>query len=192
MTNEQILEVFNKHNALLEGHFLLSSGLHSDKYLQCALIMQYPAIAERLINDLVLQTYHLDFTTVVSPAVGGIRFGYEFARQLRKRSLFTERVDNVVQFRRGFIVKPNEKIVIAEDVVTTGKSTKECMQAVRDAGGDIQAVVSLVDRSSGEAQFDVPFISLLQIDVHTYDPADCPLCKQGLPAVKPGSRNFKA
>jgi orotate phosphoribosyltransferase len=192
MTNEQILEVFNKHNALLEGHFLLSSGLHSDKYLQCALIMQYPAIAERLINDLVLQTYHLDFTTVVSPAVGGIRFGYEFARQLRKRSLFTERVDNVVQFRRGFVVKPNEKIVIAEDVVTTGKSTKECMQAVRDAGGDIQAVVSLVDRSSGEAQFDVPFISLLQIDVHTYDPADCPLCKQGLPAVKPGSRNFKA
>ncbi|GAB1537282.1 orotate phosphoribosyltransferase [Geovibrio sp. ADMFC3] len=192
MTNEQILEVFNKHNALLEGHFLLSSGLHSDKYLQCALIMQYPAIAERLINDLVLQTYHLDFTTVVSPAVGGIRFGYEFARQLRKRSLFTERVDNVVQFRRGFIVKPNEKIVIAEDVVTTGKSTKECMQAVRDAGGDIQAVVSLVDRSSGEAQFDVPFISLLQIDVHTYDPSDCPLCKQGLPAIKPGSRNFKA
>jgi orotate phosphoribosyltransferase len=192
MTNEQILEVFNKHNALLEGHFLLSSGLHSDKYLQCALIMQYPAIAERLINDLVLQTYHLDFTTVVSPAVGGIRFGYEFARQLRKRSLFTERVDNVVQFRRGFVVKPNEKIVIAEDVVTTGKSTKECMQAVRDAGGDIQAVVSLVDRSSGEAQFDVPFISLLQIDVHTYDPSDCPLCKQGLPAIKPGSRNFKA
>ncbi len=192
MTNEQILEVFNKHNALLEGHFLLSSGLHSDKYLQCALIMQYPAIAERLINDLVLQTYHLDFTTVVSPAVGGIRFGYEFARQLRKRSLFTERVDELVQFRRGFMLKPNEKVVIAEDVVTTGKSTKECMKAVRDAGGDIQAVVSLVDRSSGEAQFDVPFISLLQIDVHTYDPANCPLCRQGTPAVKPGSRNFKA
>ncbi|MCD8569901.1 MAG: orotate phosphoribosyltransferase [Geovibrio sp.] len=192
MTNEQILEVFNKHNALLEGHFLLSSGLHSDKYLQCALIMQYPAIAERLINDLVLQTYHLEFTTVVSPAIGGIRFGYEFARQLRKRSLFTERVDDVVQFRRGFVMKPNEKVVIAEDVVTTGKSTKECMKAVRDAGGDIQAVVSLVDRSSGEAQFDVPFISLLQIDVHTYDPADCPLCRQGTPAIKPGSRNFKA
>ncbi|QAR33582.1 orotate phosphoribosyltransferase [Geovibrio thiophilus] len=191
MTNEQILEVFNKHNALLEGHFLLSSGLHSDKYLQCALIMQYPAIAERLINDLVLQTYHLEFTTVVSPAIGGIRFGYEFARQLRKRSLFTERVDEVVQFRRGFVMKPNEKVVIAEDVVTTGKSTKECMKAVRDAGGDIQAVVSLVDRSSGEAQFDVPFISLLQIDVHTYDPASCPLCKLGTPAVKPGSRNFK-
>lgn len=192
MTNEQILEVFNKHNALLEGHFLLSSGLHSDKYLQCALIMQYPAIAERLINDLVLQTYHLEFTTVVSPAIGGIRFGYEFARQLRKRSLFTERVDDLVQFRRGFVMKPNEKVVIAEDVVTTGKSTKECMKAVRDAGGDIQAVVSLVDRSSGEAQFDVPFISLLQIDVHTYDPADCPLCRQGTPAIKPGSRNFKA
>ncbi len=192
MTNEQILEVFNKHNALLEGHFLLSSGLHSDKYLQCALIMQYPAIAERLINDLVLQTYHLEFTTVVSPAIGGIRFGYEFARQLRKRSLFTERVDDVVQFRRGFVMKPNEKVVIAEDVVTTGKSTKECMKAVRDAGGDIQAVVSLVDRSSGEAQFDVPFISLLQIDVHTYDPADCPLCRQGTPAIKPGSRNSKA
>lgn len=191
MTNEQIIDVFKKHNALLNGHFLLSSGLHSDKYLQCALIMQYPAIAERLINDLVLQTYHLEFTTVVSPAIGGIRFGYEFARQLRKRSLFTERADGVVQFRRGFTMREGEKVVIAEDVVTTGKSTKECMEAVRKAGGDIQAVVSLVDRSGTDIDFGVPFISLMKIDVHTYDPADCPLCRQGTPAVKPGSRNLK-
>lgn len=190
MTKEQVLDVFLKHNALLNGHFLLSSGSHSDKYLQCALIMQYPAIAEKLINDLVLQTYHLEFTTVVSPAIGGIRFGYEFARQLRKRSLFTERVDDVVQFRRGFVVNPGEKIIIAEDVVTTGKSTRECMDAVRKAGGDIQAIVSLVDRSSGSAEFDVPFISLLKIDVNTYDPASCPLCKEGSTAVKPGSRKI--
>jgi orotate phosphoribosyltransferase len=191
MTNEQILEIFDRHDALLQGHFLLSSGLHSDKYLQCALIMQYPAIAERLISDLILRTYHLEFTTVVSPAIGGIRFGYEFARQLRKRSLFTERIDGNMVFRRGFVVKPNEKIVIAEDVVTTGKSTKECIKAVEDAGGKVQAIVSLVDRSSGAAKFDVPFISLLQVDVHTYDPADCPLCRAGQPVVKPGSRNIK-
>jgi orotate phosphoribosyltransferase len=192
MTNEQIVDVFKKHNALINGHFLLSSGLHSDKYLQCALIMQYPAIAERLINDLVLQTYHLEFTTVVSPAIGGIRFGYEFSRQLRKRSLFTERADGVVQFRRGFTMKEGEKVVIAEDVVTTGKSTRECMDAVRKAGGDIQAVVSLVDRSDGLIDFGVPFISLMKIEVNTYEPDNCPLCKAGTVAIKPGSRTTKA
>lgn len=192
MTNEQIVDVFKRHNALMNGHFLLSSGLHSDKYLQCALIMQYPAIAERLINDLVLQTYHLEFTTVVSPAIGGIRFGYEFSRQLRKRSLFTERADGVVQFRRGFTMKEGEKVVIAEDVVTTGKSTRECMEAVRKAGGDIQAVVSLVDRSDGLIDFGVPFISLMKIEVNTYEPDNCPLCKAGTVAIKPGSRTTKA
>lgn len=191
LTKEQILEIYKRHDALLEGHFLLSSGLHSDRFLQSALVMQYPVIAEQVVQELTLQMYDVKFTTVVSPAVGGIRFGYEFARQLKKRQVFTERVNEVMTFKRGFALEPGEKVVIAEDVVTTGKSTKECMKAVEDAGGDIVAITCLVDRSNGQAQFDVPFFPLVQVDVSVYDPADCPLCKKGLDVVKPGSRNIK-
>lgn len=191
LTQEQILDIYKKHDALLEGHFLLSSGLHSDRFLQSALVMQYPVIADRIVTELAHRMYDVQFTTVVSPAVGGIRFGYEFARLLKKRSIFTERVNEEMTFKRGFALEEGEKVVIAEDVVTTGKSTKECMEAVKAAGGDIIAVTCLVDRSNGTAQFDVPFYPLLQIDVSVYDPADCPLCKKGLPVVKPGSRNIK-
>jgi orotate phosphoribosyltransferase len=191
LTKEQILDIYKRHDALLEGHFLLSSGLHSDRFLQSALVMQYPVIAEQVVQELALQMYDVKFTTVVSPAVGGIRFGYEFARQLKKRAVFTERVNEVMTFKRGFALEPGEKVVIAEDVVTTGKSTKECMKAVEDAGGDIVAITCLVDRSNGAAQFDVPFFPLVQVDVSVYDPADCPLCKKGLDVVKPGSRNIK-
>lgn len=191
LTKEKILEIYKRHDALLEGHFLLSSGLHSDRFLQSALVMQYPVIAEKVVEELALQMYDVKFNTVVSPAVGGIRFGYEFARQLKKRALFTERVNEVMTFKRGFALEPGEKVVIAEDVITTGKSTKECMDAVIAAGGDIVAVTCLVDRSNGAAQFDVPFFPLVQVDVSVYDPADCPLCKKGLDVVKPGSRNIK-
>ena len=191
LTKDQILDIYKKHNALLEGHFLLSSGLHSDRFLQSALVMQYPVIAERVVNELAQKMYDVPFTTVVSPAVGGIRFGYEFARLLKKRSLFTERVNEVMTFKRGFALEKGEKVVIAEDVVTTGKSTKECMEAVKAAGGDIVAITCLVDRSNDEAQFDVPFYPLVQVDVSVYDPSDCPLCKRGLEVIKPGSRNIK-
>ncbi|WP_022850245.1 orotate phosphoribosyltransferase [Limisalsivibrio acetivorans] len=186
-----ILEVFERHDALLEGHFLLSSGLHSDRFLQCALVLQYPAISEELIHLLEMQTYHLEFCTVVSPAIGGIRFGYEYARQLRKRSLFTERHEGEMTMRRGFTLRKGEPVVIAEDVVTTGKSTKECIKAVEDAGGKVVGVVSLVDRSNGKAEFGVPYYPLLRIDVHSYEPDECPLCKKGLELVKPGSRTVK-
>lgn len=191
MTKEQILDIYKKHNALLEGHFLLSSGLHSDRFLQSALVMQYPHIADQVVGELADKMYDVAFTTVVSPAVGGIRFGYEFARQLKKRAVFTERVNETMTFKRGFALTPGEKIVIAEDVVTTGKSTKECMDAVIAAGGDVVAITCLVDRSNGQAQFDVPFYPLVQVDVSVFDPAECPLCKKGLEAVKPGSRNIK-
>jgi len=191
LTKEQILDIYKKHDALLEGHFLLSSGLHSDRFLQSALVMQYPVIAEQVVSELTLKMYDIPFTTVVSPAVGGIRFGYEFARQLKKRAVFTERVNEVMAFKRGFTLKEGEKVVIAEDVVTTGKSTKECMDAVKAAGGDIVAITCLVDRSNGQAQFDVPFYPLVQVEVSVYDPADCPLCKKGIEVVKPGSRNIK-
>jgi len=191
LTKEQILEIYKRHDALLEGHFLLSSGLHSDRFLQSALVMQYPVIAEQVVQELALQMYDVKFTTVVSPAVGGIRFGYEFARQLKKRAVFTERVNETMTFKRGFSLEPGEKVVIAEDVVTTGKSTKECLDAVVAAGGDVIAITCLVDRSNGQAQFDVPFFPLVQVDVSVFDPADCPLCKKGLEVVKPGSRNIK-
>jgi len=191
LTKEEILAIYRKHNALLEGHFLLSSGLHSDRFLQSALVMQYPHIADEVVRELANQMYDLPFTTVVSPAVGGIRFGYEFARQLKKRALFTERVSETMTFKRGFALTKGEKVVIAEDVVTTGKSTKECLDAVVAAGGDVVAITCLVDRSNGAAKFDVPFFPLIQVDVSVFDPSDCPLCKKGLDVVKPGSRNIK-
>ncbi|PLX66174.1 MAG: orotate phosphoribosyltransferase [Denitrovibrio sp.] len=191
LTKEDILAIYKKHDALLEGHFLLSSGLHSDRFLQSALVMQYPHIAEEVVRELANKMYDLPFTTVVSPAVGGIRFGYEFARQLKKRAVFTERVNEVMTFKRGFALTKGEKIVIAEDVITTGKSTKECMDAVIAAGGDVIGITCLVDRSNGAAQFDVPFFPLMKVDVSVFDPKDCPLCKKGIEAIKPGSRNIK-
>lgn len=191
LTQEQILDIYKKHDALLEGHFLLSSGLHSDRFLQSALVMQYPVIAERVVSELAYKMYDVQFSTVVSPAVGGIRFGYEFARLLKKRAIFTERVNETMTFKRGFALEQGEKVVIAEDVVTTGKSTKECMDAVIAAGGDVVAITCLVDRSNGQAKFDVPFYPLLTVDVSVFSPTDCPLCKKGLEVVKPGSRNIK-
>ena len=191
MDRNEILEIYKRHNALLKGHFLLSSGLHSDTYLQSALVMQYPVIAEEIIKELVKDIYHLNFTTVVSPAIGGIRFGYELARLLKKRSIFTERIDGKMTLRRGFQIEKGEKILIAEDVVTTGKSTKECMDVVKEHGGEIVGICSLIDRSNGKAKFDYPFYPLLKIDVATYEPENCPLCKKNIPLEKPGSRFIK-
>lgn len=185
-----VLEVYRKHNALLEGHFLLSSGLHSDKFLQSALLMQYPHIAEKVVSQLADQIYDLPFTTVVSPAIGGIRFGYELARILKKRAVFTERADNEMTFRRGFALQPGERVIVAEDVVTTGKSTKECMAAIEKTGAEIIAVCCLVDRSNGAAQFDIPFFPLVKVDVQVFEPDNCPLCKTGSKPYKPGSRNI--
>ena len=191
MNAEQVLELYRKHNALLEGHFLLSSGLHSDKFLQSELIMQHPCEVEAVIAELVEKLGGVEFDVVVSPAIGGIRFGYELARQMKKRTLFTERVDGTMMLRRGFSIAKGEKVLLAEDVITTGKSTKECINACINAGGDVVAVTCLIDRSGGKAAFDQPFIPLVQLDVQTFDPSVCPMCKEGTPAYKPGSRNIK-
>ncbi|TCK62589.1 orotate phosphoribosyltransferase [Seleniivibrio woodruffii] len=191
MNADQVLELYKKHNALLEGHFLLSSGLHSDKFLQSELIMQYPDKVDAVIAELVVKLKDVEFDTIVSPAIGGIRFGYELARQMKKRTLFTERVDGHMTLRRGFSLAKGEKVLLAEDVITTGKSTKECINACIDAGADVIGVTCLIDRSGGKAEFDQPFIPLVQLDVKTYDPSVCPMCKEGTPAYKPGSRNLK-
>ncbi|MBZ4644319.1 MAG: orotate phosphoribosyltransferase [Deferribacteres bacterium] len=191
MTLEQVLDIYKRHGALLKGHFLLSSGLHSDTYLQSALVMQYPVIAEEIISELVKKLYDVQFTTVVSPAIGGIRFGYELARLLKKKAIFTERVDGKMTLRRGFQLSEGELVLIAEDVVTTGKSTKECIDAVLQTGAKVVAVTSLIDRSGGQAKFDYPFYPLIRLEVKTYSPEECPLCKQNIELVKPGSRFIK-
>lgn len=190
MESDLVIKNYENNGALLRGHFLLSSGLHSDAYLQSELIMQNPANAKEVISGLVSLLNDINFTTIVSPAIGGIRFGYELASQMNKRALFTERVDGNMTFRRGFVLQKNEKVLIAEDVVTTGKSTKECMKAVENAGGIVVGIASIIDRSSGKSGFTVPFYPLATIEVKSYTTEDCPMCKDGIPCIKPGSRNF--
>lgn len=195
MTGKDILKIFKSKRALLKGHFLLSSGLHSDTYLQCALVLQYPSLAEKLARLLVkkfLSTYQLinlsTVTTVVSPALGGIIIGQEVARVLGCRAIFTERENGKMTLRRGFQIKKGEKILVVEDVVTTGGSTQEVIDVVKNAGGKIVGVATLVDRSGGKIKFDYPLVSLLKLEIENYQPQECPLCKKNVPLVKPGSR----
>lgn len=191
LSREDILSIFRETGALLEGHFILTSGLHSSTYFQCARIFQYPEYSEKLCRDIARHFRDVEIDLVVSPAVGGIIFGYELARQLGVRNIFTEREGEAMTLRRGFKVNPGEKILVAEDVTTTGGSVKELIKAVTNMGGDILAVTSIVDRSGGKVQFGVPYYSLFQMDVKNYDPDDCPLCDQGSRAIKPGSRDLK-
>jgi orotate phosphoribosyltransferase len=190
MEQDEIKELFKKNNALLNGHFLLSSGLHSDTYFQSALILQRPQEAERLARELAKQVKEkgIKVDIVVSPAMGGIIIGHEMGRALGTRAIFTERTDGKVSLRRGFCAEKGEKVLIAEDVVTTGKSTKEVIDALAQYGVEIAAVVSLVDRSAGKVDFGVPRFSLLSLDVKSYKAEECPMCREGGMPVKPGSR----
>ena len=189
----EYLEAFRESGALLEGHFLLSSGLHSPKYLQCAQVLQYPELAEKLCVDLGRQLSRFEVETIIGPAMGGIVVAYELARAMGVRGIFAERnKDGQMDLRRGFGLRPGERVLICEDVVTTGRSTKEVISLVQALGAEVVAVASLVDRTSGkDPQFGVPFEALLKVEVPTYSADDCPLCKQGLPLVKPGSRTGK-
>ena len=191
MTENEILDIFRKHSALLEGHFVLSSGLHSDRYVQCALVLQHPDAAGTLCAQLAAKLKHLGATAVAAPALGGVIVSYEVARALGIRSLFTERQDGVMTLRRGFSFAPGEPTLVVEDVVTTGGSTGETIAAVEQAGGKVVGVGSLIDRSGGKVDLGVPRAALVTLDVKTYNPSDCPLCKSGTPAVKPGSRPKK-
>ncbi|MDR1195156.1 MAG: orotate phosphoribosyltransferase [Endomicrobium sp.] len=190
MEQNEIKELFKKNNALLNGHFLLSSGLHSDTYFQSALILQHPQEAERLACELAKQIKEkgIKIDVVVSPAMGGIIIGHEMGRALGTRAIFTERTDGKVSLRRGFCAEKGEKALVVEDVVTTGKSTKEVIDALAQYGVEIAAVVSLVDRSAGKIDFGVPRFSLLSLDVKSYKAEECPMCKEGGMPVKPGSR----
>jgi orotate phosphoribosyltransferase len=191
MTENEILDIFRKHSALLEGHFVLSSGLHSDRYIQCALVLQHPEAAGPLCAELAAKLKHVGATVVAAPALGGVIVSYEVARTLGVRSLFTERQDGVMTLRRGFSFRPGEPTLVVEDVITTGGSTRETIAAVEQAGGKVVGAGSLIDRSGGKADLGVLRAALVTLDVKTYNPAECPLCRSGIPAVKPGSRPKK-
>jgi orotate phosphoribosyltransferase len=191
MTENEILEVFREHSALLEGHFILSSGLHSDRYIQCALVLQHPRVAEKLCSELAAKLRHLGAATVAAPALGGVLVAHEVARALGVRALFTERQEGVMSLRRGFRLEPGESTLVVEDVITTGLSTRETIKCVEEAGGKVVGVGSLIDRSGGAADLGLPKASLVTLTVKNYKPEDCPLCKKGVPTTKPGSRQKK-
>jgi orotate phosphoribosyltransferase len=191
MTENEILQIFREHSALLEGHFILSSGLHSDRYIQCALVLQHPRIAERLCSELAEKLRHLGASVVAAPALGGVIVSHEVARALGVRALFTERQEGAMTLRRGFSLASGEPTLVVEDVITTGGSTRETMAAVEQAGGRVVGVGALIDRSAGQADLGVLKAALVTLKVQNYDPASCPLCKSGVPAVKPGSRARK-
>ena len=183
-----VLSLFRESGALHEGHFRLSSGLHSSGYLQCALVLQHPAHAETLGRALGDVLRDLDATVVLSPALGGLIIGHEVARALGVRAIFAERQDSVLKLRRGFSLSADDRVVVIEDVVTTGGSTRETMVVAREAGATVVGAGSIIDRSGGTASLDVPFRALVELALPTYEPADCPLCAEGKPLTKPGSR----
>jgi len=188
MTRDELLDLYRKSGALLDGHFRLTSGLHSPGYLQCALVLQHPQHAEALGRALADRVRDLRATVVLSPALGGVVIGQEVARALGVRAIFVERQDGALTLRRGFVIADNDRVLVVEDVLTTGGSTRETMQVARAAGGHVVGAASMVDRSGGRLDLGVPFAALLDVDLPTFEPDKCPLCAQGLPVIKPGSR----
>ncbi len=192
LTNEQILEFFKKTEGILHGHFLLTSGRHSDTYMQCAKLFVHPEESAFLCSALADTLRGFGADAVVSPAVGGIIMGYEVARQLGVANYFAERENGGMTLRRGFSLDKGMRVIVVEDVVTTGGSVKEVIELCRNAGAEVAAVASIVDRSGGEVDFGVPYRALLSMEVKSYDADDCPLCREGkIPAIKPGSRGLK-
>lgn len=182
------LEIFKKTGALLEGHFRLTSCRHSDKFIQCAQVLQYPQHTETLCRALAQKFRDENISTVIGPAIGGIMVAYETARALSARSIFAEKKDGELVLGRGFALEPGEKVLVVEDVTTTGGSVKKVVDIVRQNGADPVAVAVLVDRSGGTIKFDAPFTSLLSLKVESFEPEDCPLCKQGLEITDPDFR----
>lgn len=192
LTQDALLDIFRRSGGLLEGHFRLSSGLHSPGYLQSALVLQHPDKAEALGAALAEKVRSLRPTLVLSPALGGIVIGQEVGRALGIRAIFTERLEGVMTLRRGFTISENDRVLVVEDVLTTGGSTRETMQVARAAGGTVVGAAAIVDRSGGTASLDVPFAALLEMALPTYEPDGCPLCASGVAVVKPGSRPAQA
>jgi len=188
VTEAETLALYERSGALLRGHFRLTSGLHSDVYLQSALVLQYPAHAAALGAALAARFRDAGATAVVAPALGGIVVAHEVARALGARALFTERENGVMTLRRGFALEPGERCLVVEDVITTGGSTREVIACVERAGATVVGVGALVDRSGGAARFAVPAVALARVRADAWPPEACPLCATGSPPVKPGSR----
>ena len=189
MTNE-VLNILEQAQGVLHGHFCLTSGLHSDIYFQCAKLYQYPDITEQLGKRLAEKLSDIEFDTIVAPAIGAVIIGYETAKNAKKRNLFVERKDGVMRLRRGYTLKKGERVVIIEDVITTARTIKETIEAIKEFEPEIAAVGCIVDRTKGKTEYDIK--SLMQIDPVVYEPDNCPLCKEEIPLVKPGSREEKA
>jgi orotate phosphoribosyltransferase len=201
VTRDEVLDVFRRSGALLEGHFRLTSGLHSPGYLQCALVLQHPALAELLGRTIADSARGLGATVVLSPALGGVVIGHEVGRALGVRAIFAERQDALLTLRRGFTLEAGDRVLVVEDVLTTGGSTRETMQVAKAAGGQVVGAASIVNRSGTMSAmpgtprspvksvlFDVPYVALLDFALPTYEPETCPQCAHGVPVVKPGSR----
>ncbi len=190
MSKVDIVQILKDSEALLEGHFLLSSGKHSNRYVQCAKVLRFPKYAEQVLSTVVEQMKDLEIDMVVGPAMGGVIVSYELGRQLDKETVFTERKDGVMELRRGFEVKPGARIIIAEDVVTTGKSTIETKEALEKLGGEVIGVACIANRTSHD--IGIPIYSAIKLEIEVHDSDNCPLCKDGsIDLVKPGSREFK-
>ena len=189
LCQEEISKIFRETGVLLEGHFLLSSGRHSSQYLQCAQALKHPDIAARLCRDLAAKLTEKELDLCIGPALGGVLVAYEMGRSLGIPAIFSERDKGKMALRRGFTIKEGDKVLVVEDVITTGGSAREVVELVREKGGVVTEVAVLVDRSDGKASFDVPLQSLTSLAVESYTPEECPLCQQGKPVVKPGSRS---
>lgn len=188
MTNEQALQLFRETGALLEGHFILRSGFHSRQFFQCALALQQMPIVERFGAALAQKVGHFGAVTVVAPAMGGLVIGQEVARQLKVRFIFVEKEEGKLVLRRGFKIQPEEKVLVVEDVVTKGGRVQETIQIVRANGGRVQAVATLVDRSTEALDLGAPMVSLIKLQVETFDPQKLPPDLAAIPAIKPGSK----
>ena len=190
MDRDRLLKIFRQTNALLRGHFELSSGLHSGHYFQCALFLQHPTYAASVCRELALRFKRQRPQVIVGLAVGGVIVAFEVARHLKVRSIFTEREKDVMLFRRGFDLAKGERVVVVEDVITTGDSIREVITLCRRAGAKVTGIGTIVDRSGGQAKFGrMPLESLISLRMESFKPQQCPLCKEGWPLVKPGSRH---
>ncbi len=189
LTQERVMEILKEAGVLLEGHFRLTSGKHSNQYLQCAKIFRNTKYSEELCSALAEEFQGQGIEVVIGPALGAVQMTYEVSRWLKCENFFAERENGVMTLRRGFAFRPGQKVLVVEDVVTTGGSVREVMNIVREQGGEIVGVGAIVDRTGGKVDFGVPFHAVISLDVESWEPEDCPLCKAGAPApIKPGSR----
>jgi orotate phosphoribosyltransferase len=190
-TDDMVIDTLRESGALLDGHFLLSSGRHSDRYCQCAKLLQYPDKAAKVIKVVADKLVDVDFDLVVGPAMGGVVVAYELARQVGKPGIFAERADGEMTIRRGFEIKKGQKVIISEDVITTGKSSLEVAKVIQEMGGEVVGLACIVDRRAEGVNFPYPIYSAVKLEIKSYDKDVCPMCKEGTPYVKPGSRNIK-